>query len=190
MRARIATAVVALSLLPACLGAQEFGTASGKGTIERLVPAKAPATEPTSEQIPFSPRYAWAYGEGAGAGRSTWIVLTEKQPPVMSWAAALDRAEARASWCGKQKASFVALKLDSKWGVDLYFHCPADGAVSTEMLSTWNGLDSVDLKFEIRDDKRLKGTLRTGQGSCPGADGKQAYCTPTGDFTFDAPLSK
>jgi hypothetical protein len=58
------------------------------------------------------------------------------------------------------------------------------------MLSSWNGLESVAVKFETRDSQRLKGTMRTGQGSCPGADGKDAYCTPTGDFEFDAPLVK
>jgi hypothetical protein len=39
--------------------------------------------------------------------------------------------------------SFVAVKLDAQGAVDLYFLCPADGRVQTEMLSTWNGLDSV-----------------------------------------------
>src|SRR5262249_44305692 len=134
--------------------------------------------------------YSYAYSERAGAAAFTWIVLTDKEPPLKSWTAVKDRAEARRVWCEKEKASFVAVKLDAKWAVDLYFLCPANGGVSTEMLSTWNGLDSVVLKFETRDSKRLKGTLRTGQGSCPGPDGKQAYCTPTGDFTFDTPLGK
>jgi hypothetical protein len=43
------------------------------------------------------------------------------------------------------------------------------------------------VKFAVRDEKRLKGTLRTGQGSCPGpVEGTAVYCTPTGDYTFDA----
>jgi hypothetical protein len=117
-------------------------------------------------------------------------VLTDKTPPLKDWAGAKDRAEARQIWCGKEKASFVALKLDAKMAVDLYFLCPADGVINTEMLSSWNGLESVVVKFETRDAKRLKGTLRSGQGSCPGADGKDAYCTPTGDFAFDAPFIK
>ena len=182
-------AVALLLCFAASLAAQDLGTAAGKGTIERLVPGGAGA-EPKREQVSFSPRFAYAYVDGSGSSRSTWIVLTERQPPAKVWAAARDRAQARASWCGTEKASFVALKLDSQWAVDLYFHCPGDGAVSTEMLSTWNGLPSVDVAFQIRDEHHLKGTLRTGQGSCPGADGKQAYCTATGDFTFDTPLSK
>jgi len=178
-----------------CLGAisleaQEIGTASGKGTIERRVPAKTAGAEPTSEKASFSPRFSFAYTEGAGSSKSTWLVLTDKNPPLKDWAGAKDRAEARQIWCGKEKASFVALKLDAKMAVDLYFLCPADGVINTEMLSSWNGLESVVVKFETRDAKRLKGTLRTGQGSCPGADGKDAYCTPTGDFAFDAPFIK
>jgi len=189
MRNRISAGVLMLSLVVSPLAAQELGTAAGKGTIERLVPGQAGA-EPKREQVAFSPRFAYAYSEGSGASRSIWIVLTERQPPVKARAAARDRAEALASWCGTEKASFVAVKLDAKWAVDLYFHCPGDGAVSTEMLSTWNGLASVDVTLQLHDEHHLKGTLRTGQGSCPGADGKQAYCTQTGDFTFDAPLSK
>jgi hypothetical protein len=62
--------------------------------------------------------------------------------------------------------------------------------VKTEILNTWNGLDSVALKFDVSDNERLKGTLNTGIGSCPDADGVQTYCTPTGSYTFDVPLSK
>jgi hypothetical protein len=81
----------------------------GKGTVERLVPAKS-------------------------AG--------ERRPQ---------------QWRGSEKTPFVAVKLDPKWAVDLYFLCPADGNVNTEMVSSWNGLDSVIVKFDKRDAKRLKG---------------------------------
>jgi hypothetical protein len=44
------------------------------------------------------------------------------------------------------------------------------------MLSTWNGLDSVALKFDVRDAVHLKGTMKTGNGSCPRPGGRgQAY---------------
>lgn len=162
------------------LGAQEVGSASGKGRID----------SGGGELVGFSPRYSYAYSEGTGVKRFIWVVLTEKEPPLKAWASAKDRAEARRLWCEKKKASFVALKLDAAWNVDLYFLCPANGAVNTEMLSSWNGLDSVVVKFGVRDNKRLKGTLRTGNGSCPGKDGDQAYCTPTGDYAFDALLSR
>jgi hypothetical protein len=182
--------VGAVCLCAASLEAQDVGTAGGKGTIERLVPTGKPNEPPKSEQVAFSPRFAFAYGEGKGAAHSTWIVLTEKEPPVKSWATAKDRAEARRLWCEKEKTSFVALKLDAKWAVDLYFLCPANGGINTEMLSSWNGLESVQVKFEAKDDKHLKGTLRTGKNNCPDKNGKDAYCTPTGDFTFDAPMTK
>ena len=182
--------VVVVCLGIASIQAQEVGTAAGKGVIERLIPPKNPGAELASEKVPFSPRYSFAYAEGSGASKSTWLVLTDKEPPVKDWSGVKDRAEARRLWCGKEKASFVALKMDAKMAVDLYFLCPANGSINTEMLSSWNGLESVVVKFENRDAKRLKGTMRTGQGSCPGPDGKDAYCTPTGDFTFDAPMIK
>jgi hypothetical protein len=169
---------LAIVILTAALAvaAQDAGIASGKGTIE---------------QNPFSPRYAFAYGERSGPKTFTWIVLTEKQPPLSSWSAAKDRAEARRAWCEKEKTPFVAVKLDPDWKVDLYFLCPSNGNVNTEMLSTSNGLDSVALTFDVRDGKRVKGTLRTGVGSCPGPGGRgQAYCTPTGDYAFDAVVIK
>jgi len=99
-------------------------------------------------------------------------------------------AEARRLWCKAEQTPFVALKLDAEWKVDLYFLCPANGGLNTEMLSSWNGLESVVVNFEQRDEKRLKGSWKTGSGSCPDASGSgQAYCTPTGDYTFDTPLS-
>ncbi|HXA16653.1 MAG TPA: hypothetical protein VN380_06660 [Thermoanaerobaculia bacterium] len=183
---RFAVIAMACCCLVGSLGAQTLGSASGRGTID-LISASASGG---SELVAFSPRYSYAYSEGTGAKRFTWIVLTDKEPPVAAWASAKDRAEVRRVWCEKEKASFVAVKLDAAWNVDLYFLCPANGAVSTEMLSTWNGLDSVAVRFEVRDEKRLKGTVRTGSGSCPGADGSQTYCTPTGDYSFDASLSR
>lgn len=178
---------VCLPALP--IVAQEAGTASGKGTIDRLVPGKTAAAADTAhEAVGFSPRFSYAYREGKGAAAATWIVLTEKQPPLKEWLAAKDQADTRRLWCGKEKASFVAVKLDEKMAVDLYFLCPGNGFVNTEMLNSANGLDSVALKFQTRDARRLKGTLRTGQGSCPGPNDTQVYCTPTGDFAFDAPV--
>jgi len=182
---RIAVLVLVCMVWAGALQAQEVGSASGKGTIERIVEPRTGK----SEQVTFQPHYSHAYSETAAGTKFTWIVLTEKEPPLKSWAAAKDRAEARRLWCGAEKTSFVAVKLDADWKVDLYFLCPANGAVNTEMLSTWNGLDSVVVGFEVRDAKRLKGTLRTGSGAC-GDSESQTYCMPTGDYTFDAPLSK
>jgi hypothetical protein len=176
------------SVLSACLAAgtllaQESGTAKGKGVMERIGPAK-------TETVNFAPRFSWSYAEGIGSKASTWIVLTEKEPPIKDWMAAKDRAEARRVWCEREKTPWVAVKLDAQMKVDLYFLCPANGAVNTEMVSTANGLDSVVVKLEPGSGGRLKGTLRTGQGNCPTASGADAYCTPTGDYGFDASLAK
>jgi hypothetical protein len=166
----------ALYLSVAPLAAQETGSAGGHGTIA------GPAGD-----VPFSPKYSYAYTEGTGAEKYTWIVLTEKEPPLKSWAAVKDRAEARRLWCEKEKAPFVAVKLDAKWAVDLYFLCPGNGQINTEMVSSWNGLESVVVKLEKPDGTRLKGTLRGGEGAC-GENDKQDYCTQQDDYTFDAPV--
>ena len=77
--------------------------------------------------------------------------------------------------------------------VDLYFHCPGDGNVSTEMLSTINGLDSLVVKLDVHSEKQIKGTLKGGEGNCPTPDGRNSegqahYCTEKADFAFDAQL--
>ena len=179
---RVCAVAIGVCLSAGALRA-ESGTAKGKGVIESVGPEK-------SEMVDFAPRYSWAYREGTGPKAFTWIVLTEKEPPLASWTAAKDRSEARRVWCEKEKTPWVAVKLDAQRKVDLYFLCPSTGAVNTEMVSTANGLDSVVVKLDPKSGERLKGTLTTGQGNCPNASGADAYCTPTGDYAFDAPLSK
>src|SRR5438128_775242 len=121
MHLRTVVVTLACFVATGSLSAQQPGTATGKGTIELLTPSGK------SEMLGFSPRYSYAYSEGAGAKRSTWIVLTEKEPPLKIWSAAKDGAEARRGWCETEKTPFVALKLDAEWKVDLYFLCPANG---------------------------------------------------------------
>jgi len=175
--------ICALAALP--IAAQELGTASGRGSI-----ISGPAQPNSKEQrVDFAPRYAFAYVEGKGADRSTWIVLTEKEPPLKAWVGSKDRAATRQQWCQKEKSGFVAVKIDAQQSVDLYFLCPPGAAMSnTEMVSTTNGLKSVDVQFTQKDAKRLKGRLRGGVGNCPGANGMAAYCEQTSDYTFDAPM--
>ena len=184
MSGRISILALCGLLTAGAMPAQQAGTASGKGTIGRLKPSG------DVEQVPFTPRHTFAYAEMSHGEKSTWLVLTEKEPPVKAWMAAKDREEARRSWCEKEKTPFVAVKLDHDLNVDLYFLCPANGGVNTEMVSSWNGLHSVEMRWELRGAPRLKGSFKTGNGSCPDANGKQAYCTATGDYTFDAILSK
>lgn len=181
---------VALCLAAAPLAAQEVGTASGRGTIDKQIGWDDAKKEAKIEVVPFSPRYSFAYTAKSGPDTSTFLVLTEKEPPLKSWSGAKDRAEARRLWCEKEKTSFVAVELNDKGGVELFFLCPANGKLNTEMLSSWNGLQSVVVKLEGKSDKRLKGTLRGGKGACPGKDGADVYCTPQSDYVFDAPLVK
>ncbi len=179
--------LLAFCLLSTPLAAQEIGTAGGQGTISRQTGWNEKTHEPVIEQVSFSPRFSYTYTEGKGENQFTWIVLAEKEPPLTSWAEVKDKSEARRLWCEKEKASFVAVKLDVQGAVDLYFLCPANGQVNTEMLSSWNGLESVVVTLDGKDPKRMKGTLRGGEGACTGDDGGQVYCTPQEDYTFDAP---
>jgi len=183
---RIAIIALAIYLIAAgSLWAQELGSASGKGKIERAT------VSGNSEWVSFFPRYSFAYSEMIGGKKFTWIVLTEKEPPLKTWSAVKDPNEARRLWCEKEKTPYAAVMLTPDWKVNQYVLCPADGGMNTEMLSSWNGLDSIIVKFQVRSGKQLKGTLLTGTGSCPdGTDGGQKYCEPTGDYTFDAVMSK
>ena len=106
--------------------AQEAGKAAGKGELAR-----------GEEKVAFFPRYSYAYAEGNGPKRSTWIVLTEKEPPLKAW-----------------RPRRTAPKL------------------------------------VVQDGKQLKGSLKTGAGSCPAPGGAATYCEQTGDYSFDAPLVK
>ena len=189
MNRRLLGAALLLPAMALPLAAQDPGTAGGKGTLSRMTGKTTPSGDAETVPVPFAPRFSYAYREGQGKNAFTWIVLTEKQPPLKEWLAAKDPAGDRQTWCAKDKASFTAVKLDAQMKMDLYYLCPADGSTNIEMQNTMNGLESVADKIESTD-KRLKGTLKTGQGSCPGPNETQVYCTPTGDYTFDAPILK
>ncbi len=166
--------------------AQDVGKASGIGSIIS-VPEQPNRKE---QRLAFAPKYAFAYLEGSGKALATWIVLTERAPPVAAWAAAKDRMAARQMWCQNEKAAFVAVRLDADNDADLFL-CPPGAAMSnTEMTSTSNGLKSIEVQFTERSGKRVIGTLRSGVGNCPTADGKSAYCAKYSDYTFDAPVTR
>lgn len=118
------------------------------------------------------------------------IVLTERALPAGILAGATDHTEALRQWCEKEKTPFAALQLDAKSGVNQYVTCPANGGTNTEMVNSVNGLDSIVVKIEARDATHVKGSLKTGTGACPGPSGTLVYCTPTGNYTFDAAFVK
>lgn len=177
---RVAGLFCVLTLTAQWVHAQ-VGTAGGRGVLERA-DAAGKATE-----VKFEPKHAFAYSEGSGAAKATWIVLTEKAPPAKDWLAAKDRAEARKQWGEKEKAAFVAAKLDDKMEVDLYFMSSGPGQLVTDMISTWNGLKSASIKLASKTGKRLQGSLTTGQGWCL-KDNKSDYCSLKSEYTFDVTL--
>jgi len=87
------------------VAAQTPGQAAGTGTIQRLLahPPSDPA-EPDTEKVPFNPRFSYTYHEKLGAKTYTWIVLTEKEPPITALLKAKDRGAERVAWCKKESA--------------------------------------------------------------------------------------
>lgn len=165
--------------------ALEVGRADGVALLEKI--PRDPNAQ--SEWVDFLPNHVYAYRETTAGKKFTWIVFTSVVPPLAEWLAAPDGNETRRTWCGKNKSPFVAVQLDDKWELFAFYSCAGDGGLVTEMLSRWNAMESVAFKFDVRDGKRIKGTMRTGKGSCP-ADNKggEKYCQPTGRYVFDAPV--
>jgi hypothetical protein len=159
----------------------QLGTASGRGVLEH----EAEGGKMT--EVRFEPRYSFAYSEGSGAKKVTWIVLTEKAPPVAEWLAAKDGGAARRAWGVKEKAAFIAVKLDEKMDIDLYFISSGPGRYTTSMVSSWNGLKSLAIKLRSKTGKRLQGEFHGGNGYCM-KDGVEGYCERKSDYTFDVAL--
>lgn len=168
-------------LLASQLSHAQVGSAGGRGVLERT------DSGGKTTEVKFEPKHAFAYVEGSGAAKATWIVLTEKAPPAKEWLAAKDRAEARKQWGEKEKAAFVTAKLDDKMEVDLYFMSSGPGQLITDMISTWNGLKSASIKLGSKTGNRLQGSLTTGQGWCL-KDNKADYCSLKSEYTFDVTL--
>ncbi len=178
--------------------AQTAGTASGQGSITTMHAAAPDSAGQmlSQRQTEFKPIFSIAYTETMRATQSTWIVLTEKTPPLKALLESQDRFAALESWCKSEKTAFVALKLEAQSGltngvVDLYFlnHCKSEKtSTNTEMLSSTNGLDSIKVQFTQNNAKRLQGSLLGGVGNCPLENGDSAYCEQRSNYVFNAPM--
>jgi hypothetical protein len=167
----ISSALIVLLLVCVSLGAEDQkNTAGGKGKIN---------------DFEFHPKFSYVHSTGSGAKKQTWLLLTD-QTPSAEWTTAKDRTETLRKWCEAKKAPFVLVELDSAAKPQLLSQCPGDGAIAVEMISTINGLDSVVLKYEANDGKRLKGQLLGGNGN----NGDMTYVEQTKDYTFDAAVAK
>jgi len=172
-------AALVFASLPAL--AQKSGTAGGKG---RIVYDLSHDSMEKAEVV-FSPRVAWATVDESGpAGKRIHVVLAESEAPLRELSLVGSRSSARMKHCAEKKVPFVAIELNGEGGVELLHQCAA-GRYATEMVSTFNGLDSVVVALEVFSAKQVKGTLRGGDGWC----GDGAYCDKTEDYFFDAPLN-
>jgi hypothetical protein len=164
--------VAVILLMSFSLTADESNNiASGKGVI--------------SDSFEFQPKHGYACTVGTGAKKQMWLLLTDQTPPA-DWTSSKNRVETLRQWCESKKAPFVLVELDSASKPQLLSQCAGDGGLAQEMISTINGLDSVVLKYEINDAKRIKGQLLGGNGNC----GDMNYCEQTKDYYFDVALRK
>jgi hypothetical protein len=138
-----------------------------------------------SESFQFQPKHGYACTAGTGTKKQMWLLLTDQTPPA-DWTTSKNRVEILRQWCESKKAPFLLVELDSTNKPQFLTQCAGDGGLAQEMISTINGLDSVVLKYEINDAKRLKGQLLGGNGNC----GDMKYCEQTKDYSFDVTLSK
>ena len=60
----------------------------------------------------------------------------------------------------------------------------------SESGGAWVPANLPGVKIEARDTTHIKGSLKTGNGGCPGPGGTIVYCTATGSYTFDAAFVK
>lgn len=157
--------------------------ATGEGL---MVGAAAGDSASQSDSLHFEPRYGYAYAAGTGAKKQVWLLMTDQDPAGIDWAAAKDRTGALRLWCGLKKAPFVLVELNAEGIPQLVTQCPGNGALAVEMISTINGLASVQADYQINDGKRLRGHLQGGNGTC----GEMTYCEQTKDYYFDVTLSK
>jgi|GEM_PF-4126036 len=139
-----------------------------------------------TENIQFEPRYGYAYASGTGSKRQVWLLMTNQDPAGIDWSTAKDRVEVLRQWCGSKKAPFVLTELDANGTPQLVTQCPGNGALAVEMISTINGLASVQIDFQINDGKRLRGRLQGGNGTCD----EMKYCEQTKDYYFDVTISE
>lgn len=167
---KLISAAVMLLLSFSLFAQDQKNTAGGKGKIN---------------DFEFHPKFSYVYSAGSGAKKQTWLLLTD-QAPSEQWKTSKDRTETLRQWCEAKKAPFVLVELDGAAKPQLLSQCPGDGAIAVEMISTINGLDSVVLKYEVNDGKRLKGQLLGGNGT----QGDMIYAEQTKDYTFDAAVTK
>jgi hypothetical protein len=160
--------------------------ATGEGLILLQSQSETSGGSNAKKYFRFEPRYGYAYkGETAGNKRM-WLLMTAVDPAGIDWNSAKDRVQALRLWCNSKKTPFVLVELDSAGVPQLVTQCPGDGTLDVEMISTINGLPSVQVSYEINDGKRLRGHLQGGIGTCD----EMTYCEQTKDYYFDVTLSR
>lgn len=131
----------------------------------------------------FQPAHHLAFAAGTGDSRSRWLLLTDQDPNTIVWRGHASHSDALAAWCKTQSAGYVLVEINPAGSAELLTQCIA-GAMSVAMISTINGLDSVQLKYDRNEPTHISGALIGGSGSC-GSDEDVDYCEQTMDYRFD-----
>jgi hypothetical protein len=145
-----------------------------------------PTAENPDGKFVFKPAYQLAFAQGQGNARVRWLLLTDQDPTTISWRGHASHTEALGDWCKAQKSGFVLVEINLNGKAELLTQC-VGGALSVAMISTINGLDSVQLKLRRQESAHLSGELVGGSGSC-GSDDELDYCESTMDYRFDTAL--
>ncbi len=141
-------------------------------------------TVPESAEYPkglkvFDPTHVYATRSSEPA--RIWILVTDRDASAVEWRKAADRSDVLRAWCETDSASFLLFELDTKGVPEMMYSCGGSGALSTAMISTWNGLASVSPTFEELGDKHIRGRILMGSGWC----GDDTYCEKNGDLMFE-----
>jgi hypothetical protein len=177
----VPTAIAALALaLLTSMHAYAAENALGYGLI--AVPPKM-SLDVDSAFI-FKPKFSRAY-RAAGKGTPVrWLLLTEKDPASVKWRGQGNMAAALTAWCKNSDTPLVLAELNEKGEPELLTACAAK-SVGVEMISTINGLASVQVHYQRHEANHLKGELLGGIGWC----GEGNYCEPTKFYRFDSQVS-
>ena len=174
---RLAPALAFLACVAAPGDAASSPPVSGEGVVVTGYDPEA-GSETTRA---FKPVYARAVR--TASPERVWLLLSEQDASKLEWAGSSERIDVLQKWCKSEKAAYVLFELGAEGAPELVHEC-SGAAVNTAMISNINGLASVVPTYDAFGPERLRGTVRSGKGSC----GNGVYCEVTGDYAFDVAL--
>lgn len=137
------------------------------------------AADGSDTTAPFKPTHATAFR--TAKPERVWLLLTESDTAKLDWAGSDTRIRVLQTWCKDHKTPYVLFELNLEGTPELVHECSGTGFINTAMISNFNGLASVVPAYDAFERDRIRGSIKTGRGSC----GDRKYCDATGSYTFD-----